>query len=98
MNTTEINGFPIDKFNIYDLKTGAKESTCPLCSHTRSASNQKKKPMLLDWERGIGTCMHCGVRLQLHSFKRKTDSKDLKRKMNMQTRPDRLHSFCPATF
>ena len=73
MNTAEINGFEIDTFNQYDLKPGAKDSTCPLCSHTRSNKNQKSKCASLDWERGLGTCHHCDETFQLHTFKRTTD-------------------------
>ena len=69
MNTTEINGFPIETFNQYDLPVGKKESTCPKCSEGRKPVNQKKKVLLLDWNRGIGTCQHCGVKLQLHTFR-----------------------------
>ena len=71
MNTTEINGFEIEKFNQYDLKVGAKESTCPLCSHERKKKNDKCAS--LDWERGLGTCHHCGEIFQLHTFERKRD-------------------------
>ena len=71
MNTTEINGFEIDVFNQHDLKAGAKDSPCPLCSHTRSNKNEKAKCASLDWDRGIGTCHHCDEVFQLHTFKRK---------------------------
>ena len=73
MNTNEINGFEIDVFNQYDLKTGAKDSTCPLCSEERSGKNKKAKCASLDWERGLGTCHHCDEVFQLHTFKRTTD-------------------------
>ena len=73
MNTNEINGFEIDTFNQYDLKTGAKDSTCPLCSEERSGKNKKAKCASLDWERGLGTCHHCDEVFQLHTFKRTTD-------------------------
>jgi len=73
MNTTEINGFDIENFNQYDLPVGKKDSICPLCSHNRSAKNQKTKCASLDWERGLGTCHHCDETFQLHTFKRKTD-------------------------
>ena len=67
----EINGFEIDQYNQYDLKDGADLSTCPLCSHSRSHANQKKKCASLDWDRGLGTCHHCDEIFQLHTFKRK---------------------------
>ena len=81
MNTTEINGFEIEKFNQYELKVGATSSTCPLCSETRSNGNKKQKCVSLDWDRGIGTCHHCGTVMQLHTFKkRKTDKVYIKPK------------------
>ena len=71
MNTTEINGFLIDKFNQYDLEVGKKEGVCPLCSSTRKPANRKAKCAMYDWERGLGTCMNCSEVFQLHTFKRK---------------------------
>jgi twinkle protein len=71
MNTTEINGFLIDKFNQYDLEVGKKEGVCPLCSADRKPTNQKAKCAMYDWERGLGTCMNCDEVFQLHTFKRK---------------------------
>lgn len=73
MNTTEINGFKIDKFNQFDLPVGKKESTCPKCSEGRSAQNRKTKCASLDWNRGIGTCHHCSQTFQIHTFKRSQD-------------------------
>jgi hypothetical protein len=69
----EINGFKVDKENIYGLNTNAKESTCPICSATRSKS--KEKCMTLHWDTGLGICHHCGVRLQLHTFTSKKATK-----------------------
>ena len=66
MNQTEINGYEIDKFNQYDLKVGAQVSTCPLCSHDRK--KKKDKCASLDWNRGLGSCHHCGETFQLHTF------------------------------
>ena len=71
VNNSEINGFQIDQFNQYDLKVGAPESVCPMCSHTRKAENKKKKCASLDWERGLGTCHNCNKTFQLHTFKRR---------------------------
>ena len=71
MNTGEINGFKIETYNQYDLKPGAKDSPCPLCSETRSTKNQKAKCASLDWERGLGTCHHCSETFQLHTFERR---------------------------
>jgi len=71
MNTTEINGFQIDKFNQHDLIVGKKEGVCPLCSSNRKPENRKAKCAMYDWERGLGTCMNCNEVFQLHTFKRK---------------------------
>ena len=67
----EINGFLIDKYNQYDLKDGATQGTCPLCSHTRKPKNQKLKCASYDWERGLGTCHNCDTSFQLHTYQRK---------------------------
>ena len=40
VETTEINGFLIDKFNQYGLEEGKKQGICPICSHTRKPKNQ----------------------------------------------------------
>ena len=57
MNTTEINGFQIDKFNQYNLNVGKQEGICPLCSANRKPINRKKLNVLsYDWDRGLGTC------------------------------------------
>lgn len=69
----EINGYEIDTFNIYGLDTRANKSTCPKCSHTRKKKTQKC--LMLDWKRGLGTCQHCGVVLQLHSYKNRIEPK-----------------------
>ena len=71
MQTTEINGFLIDKFNQHDLKEGASQGTCPLCSSTRKPENRKAKCASYDWERGLGTCHNCDTSFQLHTYQRK---------------------------
>ncbi len=71
MQTTEINGFLIDKFNQFNLETGKKQGICPLCSHTRKPKNQKLKCASYDWERGLGTCHNCNTSFQLHTYQRK---------------------------
>ena len=71
MQTTEINGFLIDKFNQHNLETGKKQGICPRCSHTRKPKNQKAKWASYDWERGLGTCHNCDKSFQLHTYKRK---------------------------
>lgn len=64
----DLNGFEIDEFNIYNLDTKQSTSTCPKCSHTRKKKTQKC--LMVDWDRGLGTCQHCGEVLQLHSYKK----------------------------
>ena len=71
VNNTEINGFLIDQFNQHDLKVGATQGTCPLCSHTRKPENRKQKCASYDWERGLGTCHNCNSTFQLHTYQRK---------------------------
>ena len=71
VETTEINGFLIDKFNQYSLEQGKKQGICPLCSHTRKPKNQKAKCSSYDWERGLGTCHNCNTTFQLHTYQRK---------------------------
>lgn len=70
----EHDGFEIEIFNQYELDSTKKVSTCPLCSHTRKKS--KDKCMMLDWERGLGTCQHCGEVIQLHKYVSKSEPKD----------------------
>ena len=65
------NDFEIDVYNQYKLDTSKKVSTCPKCSHERKKN--KEKCLMLDWERGLGTCQHCGEVIQLHTYKRKDD-------------------------
>jgi twinkle protein len=64
----EINGYKIKDYNIYRLDTKAKKSTCPICSESRKKKTQKC--MMLDWERGLGTCQHCGEVMQLHTYEK----------------------------
>jgi len=71
VNSTEINGFLIDKFNQYSLEVGDTQGVCPLCSHERQPKNQKQKCASYDWERGLGTCHNCNTSFQLHSYKRR---------------------------
>lgn len=61
--------FEIEKYNVYNLREGAKYSICPLCSHNRKKNNQRCA--LLDWQTGIGTCQHCGEKFQLHTYTKK---------------------------
>ena len=64
----ENKGYEIDEFNIYKLDTKAEKSTCPKCSHERKKKTQKC--LMLDWDRGLGTCQHCGEVMQLHTYKK----------------------------
>ena len=74
MQTTEINGFTIDKFNQYGLESGKTQGICPLCSHTRKPENSKAKCASYDWDRGLGTCHNCDTSFQLHTYQRKGTS------------------------
>ena len=71
VNNTEINGFLIDQFNQYDLKVGAAQGICPLCSHNRKSENRKAQCSSYDWERGLGTCHNCDITYQLNTYHRK---------------------------
>ena len=71
MQTNEINGFTIDKFNQYGLESGKSQGICPLCSHTRKPENKKAKCASYDWDRGLGTCHNCSTSFQLHTYQRK---------------------------
>ena len=71
VNNTEINGFLIDQFNQHDLKVGATQGICPLCSHDRKPENKKQKCSSYDWGRGLGTCHNCDSTFQLHTYQRK---------------------------
>ena len=74
METTEINGFLIDKFNQYGLEEGKSQGVCPLCSPDRKPKNEKAKCASYDWERGLGTCHNCSKSFQLHTYQRKGSS------------------------
>ena len=87
MNTTEINGFQIDKFNQYNLNVGKQEGICPLCSADRKPINQKKKCASYDWERGLGTCHNCHEVFQLHTFKRKGNTNKIYNKPKQIANP-----------
>ena len=64
----DINGYKIKDYNIYKLDSKAKKSTCPVCSSERKKKTQKC--MMLDWDRGLGTCQHCGEVIQLHTYEK----------------------------
>ena len=71
VNNSEINGYLIDQFNQYDLKVGASQGTCPMCSEDRKPENKKAKCASYDWERGLGTCDNCDRTFQMHTYQRK---------------------------
>lgn len=73
----EINGFQIEKYNIYGLKDGEKLSICPLCSANRKKKTDKCAS--LHWDSGLGVCHHCGESFQLHTYKKKFEPKEYKR-------------------
>ena len=87
MQTAEINGFLIDKFNQHSLKEGATQGTCPLCSSDRQPKNQKAQCASYDWERGLGTCHNCDTSFQLHTYQRKGASE------RVYVRPDAIEQF-----
>ncbi len=71
MESKEINGFLIDKFNQHGLEAGKSQGVCPLCSADRKPENKKAKCASYDWERGLGTCHNCNTSFQLHTYQRK---------------------------
>lgn len=73
----ELDGFEIEVFNQYGLDTTKKVSTCPICSHTRKKS--KERCMMLDWDRGLGTCQHCGEVIQLHKYVSKSEQREFQK-------------------
>lgn len=64
-----MQGFEIDRFNIYGLTENAKHSTCPICSEMRKKKTEKCATLY--WETGLGYCNHCQTRFQLHTYKAK---------------------------
>jgi len=73
----EINGFKIEQFNQYNLPEAAKISTCPICSKDRKKSSEKC--LMIDWERALATCQHCGNVIQLHTYVKKENIKNYHR-------------------
>ena len=65
--------FEIETYNQYGLKDKAKTDTCPKCSAERKKKSEKC--LMLDWEKGLGTCQHCGEVLQLHTYKSNGEAK-----------------------
>ena len=69
----EINGFKIKTYNQYAFKQDAKTDICPKCSHERK--KKKDKCVMLDWERALATCQHCGSVMQMHEYEKKNQTK-----------------------
>jgi twinkle protein len=67
----ELNGFEIEKFNVYGFDENHKTSTCPKCSEHRK--KKKDKCLSLFWDTGLGKCNHCGELIQLHTYKSTID-------------------------
>lgn len=65
-----INGFEVDKYNQYNFPESATVHTCPECSHTRKKKTDKC--LKIYWDTGLAECFHCGVLLQLHTYKKKS--------------------------
>ena len=93
VNNSEINGYLIDQFNQYDLKVGASQGTCPMCSEDRKPENKKAKCASYDWERGLGTCHNCDRSFQLHTYQRKGASEKVY--IRPET-PDAIHDVSTA--
>ena len=72
----EINGFEIEEYNIHRIKQGVTASTCPKCSENRTPKNRNQKCMSVNWRAGIGHCNHCGEKVQLHTYKKKSEMKN----------------------
>jgi len=68
----EINGFRIKTYNQYGFPSKAKTYTCPICSENRK--KKKDKCVMLDWDRGLATCQHCGIVLQMHEYEKKNQT------------------------
>ena len=71
MQTTEINGFVIDQFNVHGLPEGKSQGVCPDSKKCRKPKNHNKQCASYDWERGLGTCHNCNTSFQLHTYQRK---------------------------
>jgi len=69
----EINGFEVDEYNVHGVASKAKTHTCPKCSSTRKKNKDKCASVF--WDTGLLNCNHCGERTQMHSFKKKFETK-----------------------
>tara|TARA_R100000808_G_scaffold4717_1_gene14994 strand:+ start:7544 stop:9256 length:1713 start_codon:yes stop_codon:yes gene_type:complete len=87
IESREINGFLIDKFNQYELEAGKTQGICPLCSADRKPKNKKAKCASYDWERGLGTCHNCNTSFQLHTYQRKGASEKVYVRPQVEFKP-----------
>lgn len=78
-----LNGFEIEVFNVHGIKQGATTSTCPKCSHNRKKKTDKCA--MVDWERGLMTCQHCGEVTQLHTYKKQYNTKPMTKEYSKPT-------------
>lgn len=69
------NNFEIDIYNQYNLPEGVRSSVCPFCSSSRK--KKLEKCISLDWNKGLGTCHHCGKKVQLHTYKKKEEGSSI---------------------
>jgi len=84
----ELNGFEIDEYNVHKIKEGSKTSICPECSHTRKPQNKKQRCLSVFWDTGLGQCNHCASTIQLHTYKKKNETKTyIKPKISTETSP-----------
>jgi twinkle protein len=70
----ELNGFEIEVYNQHGFKDGVKDSTCPKCSADRKKKTDKC--VKLDWNKGFANCFHCGESMQIHTYKKKQETKN----------------------
>lgn len=72
----DMHGIEYDKYNIHEIKQGARQWICPKCSADRkTADHRRQKCMTVNWNAGIGHCNHCGEKVQLHSYRKKQEIK-----------------------
>ena len=70
----ELNGFEIETYNQHGFKDGVKDSICPKCSADRKKKTDKC--VKLDWSKGFANCFHCGESMQIHTYKKKQETKN----------------------
>jgi twinkle protein len=87
----EINGFEIDIYNQYKFKDSAKTDICPFCSADRKKKTDKC--VSLHWDTGFFNCNHCGEKGQLHTFKKKENTKQYARPILSNIKSDFSDKF-----